>query len=284
MTKKHFLLTLFTVISYAVFAQHILESPNKKIKVSINIGNTLSFSLNYRGDQVIKNANLNLVFNDQELYKSENPELITKQVSDLVNPLIPYKHSEIKNQYNELKFVFSNGFSVEFRAFNEGVVYRYVTTIDEEVEVNEKAELSFAGDLTTWLSQRKNFRGNYESTFDKGSLYHFPDTMQSYLPILMKDKRDNKILLLESDVVDYPHMYFKGSCSEKISALFPPFPLEVELKSDRASKVVKTADYIAKTNGNRSFPWRVENIRLQSCKTASMQTGLLRIIRNIPNR
>ncbi|MFW5759313.1 MAG: glycoside hydrolase family 97 N-terminal domain-containing protein, partial [Bacteroidota bacterium] len=128
MTKKHFLLTLFTVISYAVFAQHILESPDKKIKVSINIGNTLSFSLNYRGDQVIKNANLNLVFNDQELYKPGNPELITSQVSNLVKPLTPYKHSEIKNEYNELKIVFNNGFSVEFRAFNEGVVYRYVTT------------------------------------------------------------------------------------------------------------------------------------------------------------
>ena len=39
-------------------------------------------------------------------------------------------------------------------------------------------------------------------------------------------------------------------------SVFPKVPLEFGDDGDRSLKILKEANYIAKTNGKRSFPWR----------------------------
>lgn len=41
-----------------------------------------------------------------------------------------------------------------------------------------------------------------------------------------------------------------------ISSLFPRLPLEFGEDGDRSLKILKEADYIARTAGKRSYPWR----------------------------
>ena len=41
-----------------------------------------------------------------------------------------------------------------------------------------------------------------------------------------------------------------------MSAVFPKVPLEFGEDGDRSQKILKEADYIARTQGRRSFPWR----------------------------
>jgi alpha-glucosidase len=41
-----------------------------------------------------------------------------------------------------------------------------------------------------------------------------------------------------------------------MTALFSPAPVKLSMKSDRCRDVIETADYIAKTKGTRSYPWR----------------------------
>jgi alpha-glucosidase len=55
-------------------------------------------------------------------------------------------------------------------------------------------------------------------------------------------------------------MWLRGSGSGRLSATFPPYPLKQELNRDRDYKVTQSADYIAKTSGTRTFPWRLLGI------------------------
>jgi alpha-glucosidase len=52
-------------------------------------------------------------------------------------------------------------------------------------------------------------------------------------------------------------MWLRGAGSGMITGTWPKFPETEKLNRDRNLNVVTTKDYIAKTRGTRSFPWRV---------------------------
>src|SRR5680860_277832 len=67
-----------------------------------------------------------------------------------------------------------------------------------------------------------------------------------------------KVYISESDLMDYPGMYLKGS-AENPNALVGKYAgvvLETQQSGDRNVAPTKYADYIAECNGSRSFPWR----------------------------
>ena len=76
------------------------------------------------------------------------------------------------------------------------------------------------------------------------------------LPLLIEAKNNHKILISESSVSDYPHMFLASSDNQGIASAFPKCPIEFGENGDRSLKLVKHADYIAKTSGKRGFPWR----------------------------
>jgi alpha-glucosidase len=95
-----------------------------------------------------------------------------------------------------------------------------------------------------------------ENTFVYASLDTIENRNLASLPTLFKTG-DINILLTESDIEDYPGMWLRGAGSGKISGTWPAYPEEEKLYSDRNLRVTKTKDYIARTKGTRTFPWRV---------------------------
>lgn len=76
------------------------------------------------------------------------------------------------------------------------------------------------------------------------------------LPVLIDTRKEYKILISESDLTDYPALFFKSNGDNSMSSIFPKAPLEFGEDGDRSLKIEKEASYIARTNGKRSFPWR----------------------------
>jgi alpha-glucosidase len=66
-----------------------------------------------------------------------------------------------------------------------------------------------------------------------------------------------KVAIAESDVEDYPGLWLRGTSGNGLAATFPPYPLKEKLEGDRDMRVVEAANYIAVTNGTRTFPWRL---------------------------
>ena len=81
------------------------------------------------------------------------------------------------------------------------------------------------------------------------------------LPVLVSTKGP-KILITESSLMDYPGMWLKGSANNSLHATFPGYPLKAGLRpgSDRNMPVEQYANFIARTAGKRSFPWRILDI------------------------
>jgi alpha-glucosidase len=79
----------------------------------------------------------------------------------------------------------------------------------------------------------------------------------SYLPVLIETDKAYKILISEADLSDYPCMFLKSTGKNGMQSIFPKAPLAFGEDGDRSLKITEEADYIAKTDGKRSFPWRM---------------------------
>lgn len=77
------------------------------------------------------------------------------------------------------------------------------------------------------------------------------------LPVLLSTPKPYKILITEADLTDYPCMFLQSNEKNGMKALFPKVPLKFGEDGDRSLKILEEANYIAKTSGSRSFPWRV---------------------------
>jgi len=70
-----------------------------------------------------------------------------------------------------------------------------------------------------------------------------------------------KLAIAESDVEDYPGMWFSWhGAGPSLVATFSHYPLKEKLSGDRDFRIVESADYIAATSGTRTYPWRLFGI------------------------
>lgn len=63
-----------------------------------------------------------------------NPKLLkatSKSIQEELTPIVPLKYSTVSNNYNQLVLKFKGDYSVEFRAFNDGLAYRFITNKKE---------------------------------------------------------------------------------------------------------------------------------------------------------
>lgn len=236
-----------------------LSSPDKNITLSVQLKDKISYSVSYDGELLLEECYLGMQIGDE--YPGENPRLVREkrqQKNENLNPVIPLKNATINDQYNELVLTFKGNYTVEFRAYNDGVAYRFITDNKGEAEVmDEVFSIHFPGDYLVHMQQPGGFKTGYEEPYShvETSAWKDEDRM-AVLPVLIDTKKGYKILISESDLSDYPHMFLKGTGGNGMSAVFPKAPLEFGEDGDRSLKIVKEASYIARTKGKRSYPWR----------------------------
>jgi alpha-glucosidase len=94
-----------------------------------------------------------------------------------------------------------------------------------------------------------------ENTFTYGTLDTIGNSNLASLPALFKTGEIN-VLITESGIEDYPGMWIRGAGNGKLTGIWPQYPEQERLNSDRNLRVTKTKDYIARTAGTRTYPWR----------------------------
>ena len=244
--------------SYSQKTNFEVVSPNGELKIAINLGDKIYYSILSANEELASKNHLGLVLKNETL--GLNPKVEGSKngkVNEVIKPAIPLKFSTVPNSYNYLLLNFKGGYSVEFRAFDEGVAYRFITAKKGEIEIlNEDFSVNFPTDYLLHLQQAESFKTSYEEEYShlNASDWKSSDKM-STLPVLADSKKQYKILISESDLSDYPGMFLKGTGSGVVST-FPKAPLDFGPDGDRSLKILKEADYIAKTAGTRHFPWR----------------------------
>lgn len=265
-----FIFLLLLVFSTTGFSKEIeIFSPDKSIRLSVELTDKIYYSISSNDQILLEKSSLQLAFSGETL--GENPRLSnqkTSTINETIQREIPLKNALVKNNCNVLLLNFKSDYSVEFRAYNDGVAYRFITRKKApEIEVlNEEVLLKFPAEFDAVWSPCRSFKTAYEIQYKKLSSTEINSQEKSTLPVLIDTRKGCKILVSEADLFDYPCMFLKGTEGLTIQSVFPKCPLEFGPDGDRSQKILKEAAYIAKTKGSRNFPWRVLMISHDDCQ------------------
>lgn len=262
-TKIQTLLTallLWMGCSCLVSAKDIeVTSPDGKLKVTVALKDRIYYSVSGEGTPILKDCALSLDLGTETL--GVNPKLRSQKKSVINERLkreIPIRQDFIENHCNVLRLNMAGNYAVEFRAYNDGVAYRFVTSKKGDIEVADECfQVNFADDCLAHISPTRSFKTSYEEPYKhlKLSEYKEADEM-TYFPVLLESATGYKVLMSEADLYDYPCMFLRSTGRQGLKAVFPRCPLAFGDDGDRSVKITKEADYIARTAGTRSFPWR----------------------------
>ena len=257
------LAALFVFFS-SVFADtsHELRSPDNRILVTVRVGDRIRYDVRVNGNLVMQDSTLSLDIDHQKLGHDAKFEAAKKDaISRVIEPPVKLKFATIIERFNELKLSCAS-FALTFRAYNEGVAYRFETSLPQpEVKVyGEESTFNFAGNYNVYYPKEDSFFSHNEREFMQLPLDKIEDKSIASLPAVVVAPDRVKLALAESDVDDYPGLWLHGNSNNSLTATFPPVPLKETVPDrtrDRDIKVTEAADYIAVTKGTRTYPWRI---------------------------
>ncbi|SFG82787.1 glycoside hydrolase family 97 protein [Pedobacter insulae] len=239
-----------------------LQSPDKKIKIDVAITDKITWAVSQENEPLLRPSLIALHLNNK-VQPGVNPVLIKQQIksyNDLIVATVAIKNREIINHFNELKLDFKGGYSIYFRAYNDGVAYRFETHLkDLNIEVlGETADFNFNGNNRVFWPQEENkeFLSHFESLYKDSVITAFKPTQHAALPMLLFATNGTKLLVSEADLYDYPNLFLFGTNGNSLKAGFPKVIEESLPVRDRGIKITKLANYIATTSGRRKYPWR----------------------------
>ena len=249
-------------------------SPNGDISIEVQVAQAVSWSVSYKGGPVLESSQMGMIV-DGKLLPGDSPKLIDAKsttIEEIVRPTVATRAAVLNHHARALTLVFEGGVSLEFLACDTGVAYRFVTQREGEGEVavqREVAHFSLAQPCKAYFPEETGFVSHYEREYKELNLSDITKDQFCSLPVLLESESHVFVAITDADLYDYPAMFLAGTSGNALSAVFPHAVLKAEPDSkgpDRNERITEEAEYIAKTRGNRSFPWRVVMIADQPGK------------------
>ncbi len=238
-----------------------LKSPDNKLELKVSAGSRLLYEVSYKNMAILLPSAISMTIGKGEVL-GENIKISSvrqKSADETVQPLFG-KFKYLKNNYNELVINSKDDYSVVFRVFNDGLAYRFVTKREGEINVvNELSDYYFPSDLKCYFPVAKSFVAHYEEHYQHCNLSELKDGTLGFSPLIVEYPDNIKVALTESALMDYPGMYLEKRTiggMAFLSGKWPAYPLEV-VDNKVSYDIKKRADFIATTNSDRSFPWRM---------------------------
>lgn len=236
-----------------------LVSPGGNMKISVNVTDRITYSVYADGVEIMKDNSAALSVDGQEL--GARPVLKSHRYDNcdvVFSPAVAYKFSSIRNSFNSLRLDFKGGWSLLFRAYDDGVAYRFVTDFRKTVDVrDEMVRINFPEGTSAVVQRSDSFETPYEEPYSRILLDAWQvERKKVLLPFLADLGNGYKMLVSESALADYPCLFFESAGNWVLKGTFPKVPLEGRQLGDRYIYTTKEADYIARTDGSRQFPWR----------------------------
>ena len=261
------ILSLLLLIGNASFAakekKYVLSSPDGTLKVEISAGNELAYQVMHGNDTILSHSNIGLVLENGTIV-GKTPRITgerRRKIKDNIESPF-YRFKEFVATGNELDLKLKGGFGIIFRAYNEGVAYRFYTTQSSDIIIKEEqAEFNFKEDYTAYLPYTTNDKQPmamaFQNVYDITPLSKAQPKL-AFLPVTV-DCGSVKLTLLESDLEAYPGMFVQSQQGKYgLKGVFAPYPAKTDFYPWRKQEyVTETTDFISRSRGSRSYPWRV---------------------------
>lgn len=261
------ILSLLLLSGNASFAakekKYVLSSPDGTLKMEISAGNELAYQVMHGNDTILSHSNIGLVLENGTIV-GKTPRITgerRRKIKDNIESPF-YRFKEFVATGNELDLKLKGGFGIIFRAYNEGVAYRFYTTQSSDIIIKEEqAEFNFKEDYTAYLpyttNDKKPMAMAYQNVYDITPLSKAQPKL-AFLPVTV-DCGSVKLTLLESDLEAYPGMFVQSQQGKYgLKGVFAPYPAKTDFYPWRKQEyVTETTDFISRSRGSRSYPWRV---------------------------
>ena len=265
--KRFFLLTLASAAllgaSAAPVKTYEVKSPDGRLALVLTAGERLSFTVARDGETLVAPSEMALTLSTGEVL-GESPRVRSarrRAVNETIDAPL-YRQSRFDAAYNELDLRLRGDYGVLARAYDDGVCYRFYTERDGELTiVDETAQLNFEGDPSAYIPYSKTkipMRTSFENTYEYAPLSKFRTQTVAFMPVLVDLGERGYVLYTESDVEAYPGVYLTYDKEARgFAARFAEYPTETSLTKRFQDVVERSADYIARVDGRRSYPWRI---------------------------
>ncbi|MDO7744069.1 MAG: glycoside hydrolase family 97 N-terminal domain-containing protein, partial [Pedobacter sp.] len=245
--------------------EYRLVSPDQKNVIKVSVNKTISWSIIRNHDTLLTPSQMGMTLGEKQRLGLAPTILnaVYSSVNKTIIAAIPIKNKLIPEVYRQLRLNIKGGYAIEFRAYNDGVAYRFVTDLGNRKVVikDEEVILNFNKDCEIYLPKEDDpeFRSHYEGLFSAMKLAEIPSIKYGYLPLYVSDPSGCKMVITEADLKDYPNLFLFGSGGKSLSGRFPKVVLESKPTGNvhLDDILVRKADYNAETTGNRTYPWRV---------------------------
>lgn len=271
---KNILLLCCTLFTLGAQAQKLfkLSSPDGQLQTEVNVGEKITYNISRNGSRILLDSPLSMTLEDGTVW-GDHPR-ISRTGRERVDRVVSspfYRKKEIRECYNALSIDFKKGWGLEFRAYDTGIAYRFVNHRDKPFHITEE-EVSYRFP-SDWVSHvpyvtnnkqrvgfEKQFMNSAENIYitekisrqDKGTLM--------FLPLIVEADEGVKVCLTESDLEDFPGLYLSNNCGgTAFKGIHAPYPKKsVQGGHNMLQMVVQEREnYIAKVEGERTFPWRM---------------------------
>ena len=279
MKKLLFFFLCMVVLGQAMAKEQrfTLASPNGKLVSHIvaTAEEELTYDLVFNGVAVMlpSHVGLNRIYGKTVTGSMAVVKSRTRSIDETV--LSPFtRQAAMRDRCNELTLELKNGLYVDFRAYDEGLAYRYRIGKDCTVRF-EKVEYNFAGDYKATVPYVTNFdENNYDAQFTSSfeNLYktlplsQMDERRLAFLPLLVHAPNGVKVCLTETHLEHFPGLYLKartmnGQSGEdvRLEGEHARYPKTVKQGGHNNLQLLveEREDYIALVKKGDELPWRI---------------------------
>ena len=266
-----FLCVVACTLTVQAQKQFTLNSPDGKLQTTITVGDKLTYDIYCSGRQILAPSPISMTLDNGEVWgeKAKLSGTSGKKV-DQVIPSPFYRAGELRDHYNELTLRFKKDWNVEFRAYNDGIAYRFVSRAKKPFNVvDETVDYHFPSDMVASVPYVKTgkdgdydsqYFNSFENTYTTDPLSKLNKKRLMFLPLVVDAGEGVKVCITESDLENYPGLYLSAIEGEnRLTGRFAPYPKKmVQGGHNQLQMLVKEHEaYIAKVDKPRNFPWRM---------------------------
>lgn len=256
--KKTLLCLMMAWGSLAFAENYTVNSPDSRITVNVETGTNTTYSVTFNGKVILNPSPISMTFDNGTVIgrnmEVKNVERFTQ--NQVLKPVVRQKSEQIIDHYNEM-VLDADRYKLYFRVYNDGLAYRFHTDFPDSLKVlNEEVTYCFPEDYNTLFPEERSMLSAQQPLFKPMKLSEIGTDRFCSTPILIKVDENARIFISESDLESYPGMFLRKQGKNELAGKFAAVSLEDYKTDDRQIFPTKRADYIARVNGTRNYPWR----------------------------
>lgn len=215
-------LSLLFLLTAALYAETcVVTSPQELVRVKINAGKQLTWSVSFDNKTVLKTSRLGLAFKNQApcgevKIAGTKTEMINKTWKNRFSKKNVYVDRCLETTIDLEEVSAPNRkFSIIVRAYDDGLALRYFVPkqkgFDSWVLTDDLTEYAFEGDWDCWPSDHKKFNTSQEKHFPKMKLSGIKAESAVICPLVVSSEKFGYCALTEADLIDYAGMQFAAA-------------------------------------------------------------------------